>query len=242
MNKSRIQIYLLIIQVSLIVFTFGGLTCWFRLSMSLEIFFCFVLYLALAVILLTPAHIIGLVVRIKKKNLLIPNVLNLIPTVIIIIASFGVLKFVSGQFIPPLEGCVIRDRPRQFIDNNGHPIEWWVEFVNPFDDNHRERLVLVDEKDKRVINMVLLARTGFLSTHKSDDDPNLKQLGPNLLLTSGLENSPHQTRFVLFDYESGSVISNWAEAWKPPNTESNQSVHSIADPASDSVDAQARSE
>jgi hypothetical protein len=187
----------------------------------------FLAYLIFAGAAWLTTHIVLFRAKIKKENIQSASKASIIATIAVIVISLVHIQLIFGRICPPLEGGVLQDRHRQFIDDKGNSIEWWVEFVNPFDENHKERLVLVDEKDKRIINMLLLARTGFLSTHKSDDDPNLKQLGSNLLLTSKLETSPHQTRFVLFDYESGSVISNWVEAWKPPNTESNQSIDPI---------------
>ena len=95
--------------------------------------------------------------------------------------------------------------------------------VNPFNENHKERLVLLDGKKKRVIKMSLLDRKGRFTYKKSENDPHLKQVGSNILLTSRLETSPH-TRFVLFDYESGTVLSNWVEKVQFKHAKENKSI------------------
>jgi len=219
-NKSRTQLYLLIIQIGLIIFTCGGLTNWFRYGMSLESGFLFLLYLILTGILLIPAHLIGVIAKLRKKNPKIPNILNLIPTIALIIISFSLLKFITGNFIPFTKGHVSDGVHHLFINHKGEKIEYWVEFTNPFLEKHEEHLVLINNDEQHRIKIKAKQKAGGYVVGSDSDELILK--GTNYLLHTEFE--PWIDCFFLINPEALNVISNWMVNSKPIEKESNQRV------------------
>jgi len=163
-------------------------------------------------LLVFPLQVIWGIKYFKKKDYSAIKKICIGATLACIISTVIWNVSIFGRMYSPLEGSVGRSFEHKFIDAYGRKIDYWVEFVNPFNDNHKERLVLHEGKKKRVIDMKLVKRKGFF-TH-CESNLRLEQDGSNLLLKSKLETAPH-TRFVLFDYRSGIVQSNWVEeaAW-----------------------------
>ena len=205
--RKKTQLFFLLFQVLFLASVLGGYANWFREGMSLvDIFFMLVDFFVAAVLLL-PVHIFCLTRGLKKRFGRLDVMLLASSTAffVLIVAAPGVV--LSGRLYPPLEGKAFRDRTRTFVDNDGRVINWYAEFVNPYLASHKERLILLDGKKKRIIKTQLLASKNSLCMSGADTIA-LKQIGSNILLASHMEGGL-KTRCVLFDYKSGTVISNW---------------------------------
>jgi len=216
MLRKRSQLFFLLFQVLFLASVLGGYANWFREGMDLVTTLLMVCFFIAALVVLLPVHVFcfirGLMKRFGRLDVALLYVSTVIFVAIVVVPNVVLL----GRLYPSLEGRVFRDQTRTFVDNDGHVINWYAEFANPYLASHKERLILIDGKQKKVVKTQLLANEKIFGRTGSDRIF-LKQIGSNILLESTIEISP-TTRFVLIDYKSGTVISNWLEqtVWAKP--------------------------
>jgi len=216
MLRKRSQLFFLWFQVLFLASVIGGYTNWFRERMDLVATLLMIGFCVLALVLLLPVHVFCAIRSSMARVGWLDIVLLVVSTALfVLIVSLTNIKL-SGHLYPPLEGRVFKDESRVFVDDEGRNIEWYVEFANPYLASHKERLVLIDGKQKKIIKTKLLSDEKVFGRTGSDRI-SLRQIGGNILLTSTIEISP-TTRFVLIDYKSRTVISNWLEQalWAKP--------------------------
>jgi hypothetical protein len=208
--KSKVlQLFLALVQLLFSISVYGAYTGWFKGGMDLLETMFFFGHLIFVFAIVVPSHIYLLLVGRNGGSTYLAPKLCVLATMLCLGITVAYNFHFFGRMYPPLEGNHIKDTVRTFVDLDGRSIDWWVEFVNPFHENHKERLILSDGQEKRIIEMTLVERRGKF-VYNDDDNICLEQINSNLLLRSRLEIG-HQIRFVLIDYESGSVISNWVE-------------------------------
>ncbi len=216
------QLVLLLIQILFTISVVGSYTSWFRSEIDLIETLFLLMHFAFVIFLILPGHIIWAIRRRAGKKC--SGVMKFCVLATIVCCANTVYYNMSffGRMYAPLEGSVIRERVSSFVDTDNHKVDWWVEYVNPFHEKHKERLILSDGNGKRIIDMKLVEQKGRFTYH--GNKIHLEQTGSNLLLKSEAEIAPH-TRFVLIDYKSGSVLSNWVEeaAWSISKRERAQS-------------------
>ena len=206
-----LQLGLLLFQFVFSVSVVGAYTGWFKNDMDLLKTVSLIGHLLLVFAIVLPSHVYLFIVSKKGGSVSLGIRVCFIATVLCLVITVAYNIYIFGGMYPKLEGTVRNSYKHEFTDANGHKVEYWVELVNPFHSSHKERLILKIGDKKRVIDVKLKDRPGtFLSGPK---DISITQEDSHLLLESQLA---VDTRYVVIDYKSGTVLSNWIKGASSP--------------------------
>ncbi len=212
-TKYRVlQLGLLLVQFIFSISVVGAYTGWFKNGPDLVKTLLLIGHFVLVAAIVLPANFYLFLSYKKGDSSLLALKVCFVATALCLIVTLGCNRYLFGGTYPRFGGIVSKSFTHEFVDSNGHIIEYWVELENPFHSSHSERLILKEEEETREIDMVL-KKNEMESIFRGPNDIALTQEGSRILLESQLA---VDTRYVVIDYESGTVLSNWIKGASSP--------------------------
>lgn len=199
-----IQLSLLVVQILFSASIVGAYTGWFRHDMDLLKTVSLVGHLLLVFIIVLPSHVYLFLLCRKGAPVSLGLKVCFIATALCLVLTVAYNLYIFGGVYSQKQGRVGLSHKHEFVDSQGRRYEYWVELENPFLESHKERLIISRDGEEKVIYMTL--KNDSKSYSVGPKDLALKEEGSDFLLESNLK---VDTRFILFNYDSGQVISNW---------------------------------